>query len=156
MPTLVDGDLVVYESAAIVQYLADVFPEKRLAPAVGTAERGKYYQWMHYATSTIEPPAVTVFLHTTGTPIGKPHHQRIPQLVPEASAQLANAVKVVDDALSGKNYVVGDDFSGADVMIGSMLGWCMMLGMVPENAKNVQAYVARLASRPAFARAQAD
>jgi len=156
VPTLVDGDVVVYESAAIVQHLADRFPEKRLAPAVGTPARGKYYQWVHYTMSAIEPPAVTIFLHTTGTPLGRPQPERLPQLVPEARAQLASAVKVVDDALAGKAYILGDDFSAADVMIGSTLAWCMVLGMIGDDARNAQAYLARLASRPAFARAQAD
>src|SRR5262245_54564827 len=65
VPTLVDGDFVLFESAAIVQYLADKFPEAQLAPPVGTPARGKYYQWIHYAMSALEPPAVTIFLHTT-------------------------------------------------------------------------------------------
>lgn len=156
VPTLVDGDLVIYESAAIVQYLADKVPAKRLAPSVGTPARGKYYQWIHYAMSALEPPAVTIFLHTTGTPMGRPEYERIPQLVPEARTQLASAVKVVNAALTGKDYLLGDGFSAADVMIGSIVGWCMVLGMVEDGGTNVQAYLARLASRPAFARAQAD
>ena len=55
VPTLVDGDLVLYESAAIVQHLADRFAEKRLAPPIGTPARGLYYQWIHYTMSEIEP-----------------------------------------------------------------------------------------------------
>lgn len=156
VPTLVDDDLILFESAAIVQYLADKYPEAQLAPAVGTAARGKYYQWIHYAMNTLEPPAVTIFLHTTGTPMGRPQHERIPQLVPDARAQLATAVKVVDDALAGKRFIVGDAFSAADVMMGSMLGWCMILGMIGDDATNVQAYVAGLGTRPAVARAQSD
>jgi len=156
VPTLVDDDLILFESAAIVQYLADKYPKAQLAPAVGTAARGKYYQWIHYAMNTLEPPAVTIFLHTTGTPMGRPQHERIPQLVPDARAQLAAAVKVVDDALAGKRFIVGDAFSAADVMMGSMLGWCMILGMIGNDATNVQAYLAGLGTRPAVARAQSD
>jgi glutathione S-transferase len=155
VPTLVDGDLVVFESAAIVQYLADKFPTKRLAPPVGTAARGKYYQWIHYAMSSLEPPAVTFFLHTTGTPVGK-QHERIPQLVDEARAQLAAALNVTDDALAGREYIVGNDFSAADVMIGSMVAWCLMLGTIADDLKNLHAYVSRILTRPAFLRAQAD
>jgi glutathione S-transferase len=156
VPTLVDDDLILFESAAIVQYLADKYPKAQLAPAVGTAARGKYYQWIHYAMNTLEPPAITIFLHTTGTPMGRPQHERIPQLVPDARAQLAAAVKVVDDALAGKRFIVGDAFSAADVMMGSMLGWCMILGMIGNDATNVQAYLAGLGTRPAVARAQSD
>lgn len=156
VPTLIDDGLILYESAAIVQYLADKFPQAQLAPAVGTAARGEYYQWIHYAMSAIEPPAVTIFLHTTGVPMGRAEHERIPQLVPEARARLSAAVKVVDDALAEKQHILGNDFSAADVMIGSMLGWCMMLSMIGEDVTNVQRYLAGLATRPAVARAQAD
>jgi glutathione S-transferase len=156
VPTLVDDDLVLYESAAIVQYLADKFPEAQLAPPVGTAARGKYYQWIHYAMSALEPPAVTIFLHTTGAPLGRPTPERVPQLVPEARVQLAAAVKVLDDELAAKEFILGDQFSAADVMLGSILGWCLMLGMAGADAQNVQAYLARVATRPAAARAQAD
>jgi glutathione S-transferase len=105
--------------------------------------------------SSLEPPTVTFFLHTTGTPVGR-QHERIPQLVPEARAQLAAALTVVDHALAGRDYILGDDFSAADVMVGSMAAWCVMLGVVGEDLKNVRDYGARLASRPAFGRAQAD
>lgn len=155
VPTLVDGDLVLFESAAIVQYLADKFPEKQLAPPVGSAARGKYYQWIHYAMSALEPPAVTIFLHTTGVRPGRTH-ERLPQLLPEAREQLAAALKVVDDELAGKEYILGGEFSAADVMIGTLLGWCAMLGLLSEDGANAQAYLARLATRPAVARAQAD
>src|SRR5580765_1002689 len=68
VPALVDGDVALFESAAICQYLADRFPEKRLAPPVGTPARGYYYQWIHFAMCTIEPPLVTIFLHTVMKP----------------------------------------------------------------------------------------
>ncbi len=149
VPTLVDDDLVLFESAAIVQYLADKFPEKRLAPPLNTPARGKYYQWIHYAMSGVEPPALTIFLHT----VMRPEEQRIPQLVTEAQAQLAAVTKVVDDALAGKEYILGSEFSGADVMLGSTLSWCMMMGAIGADRANVQAYLGRLSARPALQRA---
>jgi len=152
VPTLVDGDLVLFESAAIVQYLADRFPEKKLAPAVGTPGRGKYYQWVHYAMSGLEPPAVTLFVHT----VMRPEAERNPKLVEEARPQLRAAVGVVDAALAGRQYMLGDDFSAADVMVGSTLLWCQMLGMVGAEQLNVQAYIGRIATRPAMQRAQVD
>jgi glutathione S-transferase len=156
VPTLVDDDLVLFESAAIVQYLAEKFPQAHLAPAVGTTARGKYYQWIHYAMSALEPPAVTIFLHTTGAPLGQPPPERFPQLVPTARTQLNAAINVLDNELAEKEFILGGNFSAADVMIGSMLGWCFMLGMAGEDARNAQAYLGRLATRPAAARAQAD
>ncbi|MEZ4302554.1 MAG: glutathione S-transferase N-terminal domain-containing protein, partial [Polyangiaceae bacterium] len=55
VPALVDGDAVIFESIAICMYLADKYPEKKLAPPVGTPERGQYYQWMLFAASELEP-----------------------------------------------------------------------------------------------------
>jgi glutathione S-transferase len=151
VPTLVDGDLVLWESAAICQYLADKYPEKRLAPAVGTPERGRYYQWIHYAMSGIEPPAVTVFLHT----MQLPEAERIPALVDGAKAQLGRVITIVDDALAGREWMLGSQFSAADVMVGSTLVWCQMLGLIGDRYANVPGYLARCAARPALQRASA-
>jgi glutathione S-transferase len=152
VPTLVDGDLVLYESAAICQYLADKFPDKKLAPAVGTPARGLYYQWIHYAMSTIEPPAVTIFMHT----MMKPEAERIPALVDESRKQLAAAIKVIDAALAGREHLLGSQFTAADVMVGSTLNWCQMMGMIGPDLANVPGYLARLAARPAAQRAAAE
>ena len=151
VPTLVDGDLVLYESAAICQYLADRFPGARLAPTIGTPARGLYYQWIHYAMSTIEPPAVTIFLHTTM----KPEAERLPVLVAESRTQLAAAIKVIDTALAGREYLLGSQFSTADVMVGSTLNWCQLMGLVGADLANVPGYLGRLAARPAAQRALA-
>jgi glutathione S-transferase len=151
VPTLVDGDLVLWESAAICQYLADKYPEKRLAPPVGTPERGKYYQWIHYAMSGIEPPAVTVFMHAMQLPEG----ERVPALVDGAKAQLGRVITVVDDALAGREWILGSQFSAADVMVGSTLVWCQMMGLIGDQYANVPGYLARCAARPALQRASA-
>jgi glutathione S-transferase len=151
VPTLVDGDVVVYESAAICQYLADKYPEKRLAPAVGTPARALYYQWIHYAMSGLEPPAVSIFMHT----IRLPEAERIPQIVEGARQALAAAVGVVDGALAGRDYMLGNEFTAADVMIGSTLGWARMMGAIGSERKATAAYLDRLMARPAWQRATA-
>jgi glutathione S-transferase len=151
VPTLADGDLVLWESAAICQYLADKFPDKRLAPSVGTPERGKYYQWIHYAMCGIEPPAVAIFMHT----IRLPEAERVPTVVEGAKQQLAAALKVVDDAVAGREWILGSQFTAADVMVGSTLAWCQMMGMMGDQVPNASAYLARCAARPAFQRASA-
>jgi glutathione S-transferase len=151
VPTLVDGDLVLWESAAICQYLADKYPEKRLAPPVGTPERGKYYQWIHYAMSAIEPPAITIFMHT----MQLPEAERIPALVDGSKAQLGRVIAIVDDALAGRDWMLGSQFSAADVMIGSTLVWCQMMSLIGDQHANVPGYLARCAARPALQRASA-
>src|SRR4030095_14583890 len=134
VPTLVDDDLVLFESAAICQYLADKFPEKKLAPPPdASAERGKYYQWIHYAMSGLEPPAVTIFFHT----IQLPEAERVPQLVEKARAHLDPAIKVVESAPAGREWILGSQFTAADVMIGSTVVWAQMMGLVGDKYANV-------------------
>jgi glutathione S-transferase len=152
VPTLVDGDLALFESGAICQYLTDKFPEKGFAPPVGTPDRGRYYQWIHYAMSGIEPPAVTIFMHT----IMKPEAERLPQLVGPARETLLAAVGVVDQALAGREWLVGDRISTADVMLGSTLVWCSMMGLIDDRTPTAKAYLERIAQRPAYQRATAD
>jgi glutathione S-transferase len=152
VPTLVDGDLALWESAAICQYLTDKFPEKGFAPPAGTPERAKYYQWIHFAMSGIEPSAVTIFLHT----IMKPEAERLPQVVAPARETLQHAVGVVDAALAGREWLLGSKIGTADVMVGSTLGWCSMMGLLGDATPNAQAYLARIAERPAYQRATAD
>jgi glutathione S-transferase len=152
VPALVDGDLALFESGAIVQYLADKFPEKRMAPPVGTPARGLYYQWVQYSMSGLEPPILAIFLHT----VLRPEAQRVPMLVTEARQQLSAALGVVEAALAGRPFILGKDFTAADVMVGSMLGWARMMSIIGDELKNVSDYVTRLSQRPAFARATAD
>jgi glutathione S-transferase len=152
VPALQDGDLTMWESAAICQYLADKFPDKRLAPPVGTPARGLYYQWIHFAMSGLEPPLVAIFLHT----INRPEAERIPKVVEEARQQLAGAMKVVEQALAGRTHILGEDFTAADVMIGSTLVWARMMGILSGDYPTTSAYLDRLMARPAFQRTQAD
>jgi glutathione S-transferase len=152
VPALVDGDVKLFESAAICEYLADKFPEKRLAPGVGTAARGYYYQWIHFAMSALEPPLLTIFLHT----VMKPEGERMPQLVPPAREQLKASLGVLEQALARRTFLVGEDLTAADVMVGSTLAWAQMLGLIDATTPGIAAYMGRLMGRPAFQRAMAD
>ena len=151
VPALVDGDLTLFESAAICAYLADKFPEKHMAPAVGTPARGLYYQWMFYTMATLEPPVIEVVLHT----VMLPEAQRSAAAAEAGRTKFAQVAQVLEQALAGKSFILGDQFSVADVMIGSTLGWAQMMGILSGHPV-LEAYVARLATRPAFQRAQAD
>src|SRR5580700_2709800 len=68
VPALTDGEVTIFESAAICLYLADKFPEKKLAPPVGSPARGLYYQWIIYGMATMEAPILEAYLHTRGLP----------------------------------------------------------------------------------------
>ena len=151
VPALVDGELTMFESAAICTYLADKFPEKHLAPPLGTPARGLYYQWMHYSMATLEPPVIQVFMHA----VMLPEAQRSAAAADEGRTKFADVAGVLSRALKGRPFILGEHFSAADVMLGSTLSWSSFLGLLNEQPE-VQAYVKRLSERPAFQRAQTD
>jgi len=149
VPALVDGDLALFESAAICMYLADKFPDKKLAPPLGTPARGLYYQWMLYSMATLEPPVLEVFLNT----VMLPEAERSAAAVEKARTSFAVVAKVLSNALTGRDFILGEQFSAADVMIGSTLAWAGFMGLLADHPA-LQAYAKRLSERPAFQRAQ--
>jgi glutathione S-transferase len=151
VPALVDGELTMFESAAICAYLADKFPDKRLAPPVGTAARGRYYQWLFYCMATLEPPVLQVFMHSSRLP----EAERSPQAVEEGRKKAAEVTAVLENAVRGKTFLLGEQFTAADVMIGSTLAWARSLGLLSGRTE-LEAYVKRLVERPAYQRARAD
>jgi glutathione S-transferase len=150
VPALIDGDLKLFESAAICAYLADKFPDKRMAPPVGTPARGLYYQWMVYSMATLEPPVIEMFLHT----VMLPEAERSPTVVEAARKRFGEVAAVLEQALGSKPFFLGEQFTAVDVMIGSSLVWGQFMGLT-EGRPVLQDYVKRLSSRPAFQKAQA-
>ena len=151
VPALVDGDLALMESAAICAYLSDKFPAARLAPAVGTPERGRYYQWMFYAMATLEPPVLQVFMNT----VMLPEAERSAAAADEGRRKFAEVAEVIASGLASKPFLLGEQFSAADVMVGSTLAWSQFMGLL-NNQPALAEYVQRLITRPAYQRATAD
>jgi glutathione S-transferase len=150
VPAIEDGDLAMCESGAILEYIVERYGEGRLAPPVGTAQRGLYLQWVHFAEATALPPLGEVVRHT----VFKPEAERIPSVVEEARMRAAAAFEVVERALQGKPYLLGEDFSGADVMMGVTLLIARRLKSLDEaRFPNLAAYLARLEKRPALQKA---
>ena len=151
VPAFRDDSVTLFESAAICAYLADKFPEKRLAPPFGSPERGTYYQWLVYSMATMEPPVLKVFLNTRMLP----EEKRSAAVAEEGRTQWSEVARVLQQELDGKTFLVGESFSAADVMVGSILGWAMVLGLI-DGHPGLKTYVGRLTSRAAFRRANAD
>jgi glutathione S-transferase len=151
VPTLVDGDVTIFESAAICAYLADKFQEWNFAPPIGTAERALYYQWMFYTMATLEPPIMQIFLNT----IMLPEEQRSAAAAEQGRSGFAACAEILEQALKGREFIVGPHFTAADVMVGSTLAWASMMGLF-SGYPVLQEYVKRLTQRPAFQRSHAD
>ncbi len=142
LPVLVDGDAVVTESAAISLYLADRYAPGRLAPALDDPRRGTYLRWILFAPSVIEPGMMAKaggWEYRSGT-AGWGDHDAM--------------MKSIDHAIAGRAFVLGDLFSIADVVFGGTLRYMARFGML-EATPEVQAYLDRLAARPALQRAEA-
>jgi glutathione S-transferase len=146
LPVIEDGDLVLFESGAILEYLLERYGEGRLAPAPGTPLRGPFLQWVHFAEATLMPPLGHLVRHL----VFKPEAERIPAVVAEARALAAAALDVVERALAGRAHLLGDAFSAADIMMGYGVQAAQWYGVLGAPHPHAAAYLARLAERPAF------
>ena len=143
VPALTDGDLTMFESGAIVEYLLERYGQGRLAPPVGTAERGAFLQWVHFAEATLMAPLGAMAQHM----IFLPEAERIPAVVADSQAKLKGLLTAVEAALGGKAYILGGTFSAADIMLGYSLLLTKWFGMLADFP-TLHAYMARLEERP--------
>lgn len=151
VPALEDGDLTLFESSAIVLHLADAYPEKKLAPPLGSHDRAHYYKWMVYVPATVDPVLETLTMHTRLLPEAK----RDAALAAAAEKKLESIGAVLDASIGHKKFIVGGSFSGADVILGSAAGWLGFLGKLAA-LPNLAAYHKALSERPAYQRAYSD
>lgn len=144
VPTLVDGDLRLWESNAILIYLAEKHPDAKLA-GQGAREKGEIARWMFMNAAHLSPSLARIFAHT----IRLPEEQRIPRLVDEARADVDRSLAALDSQLAGKEFVVGR-FSIADVALAPGLAAAPMLGIDLGKTPNVAAWMRRMTERPAW------
>ncbi len=147
VPALVDGDLTLFESAAMCTYLADRYGEGRLIPAVGSADRAHHDQWMFFITSELEQPLWVQGKHK----FALPEELRVPEIFPVLAWEFRRAAEVLSAALEGKDYLVGDSLSCADICAAHTLIWAEKFKFDIELA-NLRPYMERLLARPAYGR----
>jgi len=138
----IDGK-VMFESGAICHWLTDQFPQSNLAPKINDPLRQAYEQWMYYAPGTLEPPIMMASMHE----FLLPEKRRVPEIVPWAKKQYLNVLKVLNQELSNRDYIVGNNFTTADIMIGTYLIWS---DKYIKSFEAIQAYTKRLLKRPAY------
>lgn len=145
VPAVVHGGVTVTEGAAVCAYLADAFPEAKLAPALDDPKRGLYYRWMFFAAGPVEA-AVTANSLGLLAPSDKS------AMVGYGSfGQTVDALEYAVD--QGGPWLLGEQFTAADVYVGSQVAWGLMFKTLPERPA-FQAYAGRLMSRPAAVRAR--
>jgi len=139
IPTLVDGDVVVTEVAAICAYLADRYPEKRLAPPPDSRERGRYYRYLFFPGTTLEPMFTTKLFGVTDYPA-------------EAAGwgDYERCLATVESMTPLSDWALGLQFTAADVVFGGTLDVAVQLGWLESPSPRVAAYVKRIKERPAY------
>jgi glutathione S-transferase len=140
VPAILHGDVLVTEQVAIYLYLGDLFPGAGLTPAIGDRRRGPYLRWMAFYAACFEPAAVDKAMKREPGPAAMSPYGDFDTVMAMVNAQLAAGP-----------FILGQDFSVADVLWGSALRWTTMFGIVPATPA-INAYIERTTSRPAFMR----
>lgn len=145
VPVLDDGDVRIFESGAIVEYVLARHKNGGLKPEVDDPRYPEYLQWFHYCEGMVMPPVNTIVVQT----VLLPPDRRDETALGQAQRLLSKALAPVDAALEGRDYLIGD-FSAADIMLGHACFMSNRLGCVGEDMPHLKAYVARVDARPAF------
>ena len=144
VPALADDNLILTESSAIISYLGDKYGSAPLMPKPGTAERGHHDQWACFAITELEQPLWTIGKHK----FALPKEQRVPAIFETAAWEFQKALALLSAGLEDKNYILGTEFSAADILLGHTLFWAIAFKQ-PIEQDNLKAYINRLKDRPA-------
>lgn len=145
VPVLDDGDITIFESGAIVEYVIARHKNGGLKPSENSPLFPEYLQWFHYCEGMVMPPINTIVVQT----VLLPPDRRDEKALSQAQRLLTKALEPVNEALAGRDYLIGD-FSAADIMLGHACFMGNRLGCVGEEMPHLKAYVERVANRPAF------
>lgn len=148
VPVLEDGDVSIFESGAIVEYVLERHKNGGLKPAVDAPTYPDYLQWFHYCEGMVMPPINIIVVNTLLLPPDRQDQNALAQ----AKRLLSKALTPVDAALEGKDYLIGN-FSAADIMLGHACFMSNRIGTVSDEMSSLKAYIARIEKRPAFQKA---
>jgi glutathione S-transferase len=145
VPALQHGDAVVTETAAICAYLADAFPQAKLAPPPSDRLRAPYYRWLFFSAGPVE---AAISNKALGFVVPTERERMM------GYGNFALVMDTLEAAVSRGDYLVGDSFTAADVYVGSQIGFGLMFGSI-EKRLAFERYWQRISARPAAARAKA-
>jgi glutathione S-transferase len=141
VPALQDGDATLAEAAAICAYVAERYPEAKLAPPLGDPGRAKYLYWLFFSPGCIEPAMVQV-----ATKVEMPS-------VAAGWGEAQRVFDVLDAALAKGPWILGERFSAADIIVGSGLNFAVKLFKMVPSRPSFDRYIEACSARPAFQRA---
>ena len=148
IPVLEDGDITLWESGAIAEYILERHKNGGLKPSSDAPNYPIYLQWFHYCEGMVMPPINTILVQT----ILLPPERRDETALGQAQRLLARAVQPVEDDMVGKDYLAGE-FTAADTMLGHAIMMSQRMGIVTDDHPNLTAYIERLKARPALQKA---
>ncbi|MDH3643797.1 MAG: glutathione S-transferase family protein [Gammaproteobacteria bacterium] len=151
VPVMIDtapasGPVTMFESGAMVEYVLDHYGDGRLRPAPRTAEHAMYLQWTWFAEATFARPLGEIVNHRREFP----GDAEIPAVVEEMKNRARLCLDALEQALVDREYLLGADFSAADVMMGYTLLICEMFRLLGDDHPRVSDYFARLSARPGY------
>lgn len=144
VPVLKHNDLVITESAAIVNYIATI-SNQSLIPTSSPELRAEYDRWCFFALSELEQGIWTLCKHK----FALPKERRVPEVFETACWEYQQALSLLSQGLADKSYIIENSFSGADILIGHTLLWGERLGQ-HATEPNLNAYLKRIQARPAL------
>lgn len=142
LPVLVDGDLVLNESAAIALYLAEKYPDRGLMPS-DLRQRAEVYRWSLFAVTELEQPVWRIARHTHLYP----EHERLPADITLARRDFVAMAAVLDNHMKGRAFVAGDRVTVADFIVAYTLDMGDVVGLL-GGFPSLQAYLERMYARP--------
>lgn len=135
VPAIVHNGALVSEQVAIFIYLADAFPQKKLAPPIGDALRGPYLRWLTFYAACLEPAVADKAAQ---------HPPANPRMT--GYGDYDTVIKTLDAQLAQGPYLLGAQFTAADILWGCALDWLTKFKLVPETPA-IKAYLARMSGR---------
>ena len=148
VPVLEDGDISIFESGAIIQYVLERHKNGGLKPESSSNNFPYYLQWFHYCEGMVMPPMNQIVVQT----ILLPEDRRDENILRQAQNLLTKSLAPVNTNLANKEYLIGN-FSAADLMLGHSCFMANRLGCVPDEMENIKKYVRNIEARPAFQKA---
>jgi glutathione S-transferase len=157
IPALVDGDVKIFESLAIILYLGARYgTEKGLWPKLGTPEQGEALSWTMWSASEIHRGLFDVVMNGCDIPWAHPKDKRSAFVAEEGRKAWATSIAILDKQLEGRDFLLGKTFTLADTAVGSVVSMGPMFAGLPMDGKNVAAWLGRLHARPAYGKAMSE
>jgi glutathione S-transferase len=145
VPAIEDGGVVMFESGAILEYVLERYGDGRLAPPRDSPQWGPFLQWVHFAETAFQGLGNMAW-HV----MSRQDADQLPQAIADYRTWATASLDTLESALAGKDFILGADFTGADIMLGYTLLVAKSFGVLGTEHPRVERYFERLSSRPAY------